>query len=65
MSFKSLGLADNNHFDYAKEMDNIRLKSQQDMMEKMKTDFTNYLTNAVADASSKESTAASQSKLQF
>ena len=65
MSFKSLGSADNNPFDYAKEMDNIRLKSQQDMMEKMKTDFTNYLTNAVADASSKESTAASQSKLQF
>lgn len=65
MTFKSLSSSDNAQTDYAQQMKNIQMKSQQDMLEKMKTDFTNYLTNAVADASSKESTAASQSKLQF
>lgn len=65
MSYKPLGSSNNATTDYAQEMKNIQLKSQQDMLEKMKTDFTNYLTNAVADASSKESTAATQSKLQF
>lgn len=65
MTMKSLSSSDNASADYARQMKNIQMKSQQDMLEKMKTDFTNYLTNAVADASSKESTAASQSKLQF
>ncbi|WP_034913250.1 MULTISPECIES: hypothetical protein [Erwinia] len=65
MSYKSLSSPGDAQSDYAQQMDNIRLKTQQDMLEKNQTDFENLLTNTVASASSQENTAITQSKLQF